>query len=205
MIYRIVWSLCGLVFQVLLRRRIRGTHHVPRRGAVILASNHISNLDPPMVATSIWRPAAFMAKEELFENKFFGWFIRQLHAFPVKRGSGDRAALKKSLEILDSGWPLVMFPEGTRSETGEMKEPEMGVAMIAYRTGVPVVPVYIHGTNRVWPKGGGIKLAQVGIVYGEPMVFTVPEGQKAGRDDYERAAHRIMDEIRRLRDAQGWK
>src|SRR5687767_3374758 len=132
-----------------------------------------------MVATSIWRPAGFMAKEELFESKFFGWFISQLHAFPVKRGTGDRAALKKSIELLEAGWPLVMFPEGTRSETGEMKEPEMGVAMIAYRTGAPVVPVYIHGTNRVMPKGGGITLAQVGIVYGKPIVFTAPEGEKA--------------------------
>lgn len=205
MIYRIVWSLCGLVFQILLRRRIRGTCNVPKRGPVILASNHASNIDPPVVGTCFWRPCAYMAKEELFENKFFGWFIHHLYAFPVKRGAGDRAALKKALEILEAGWPLVMFPEGTRSETGEMKAPEMGVAMIAYRTGAPVIPVYTHGTNRVMPKGGGIKLAQIGVVFGEPLVFSVPEGQKAGRDDYERAAQRIMDEIKRLREAQDWK
>ena len=205
MIYRIVWTLCGLIFQLLLRRRIRGTHNVPKRGPVILASNHVSNLDPPVVGTCIWRPCAFMAKEELFENKLFGWLLYHLYAFPIKRGAGDRGALKKALEILEGGWPLVMFPEGTRSETGEMREPEMGVAMIAYRTGAPVIPVYTHGTNRVRPKGGGIRLAQIGVAFGEPIVFSVPEGQKAGRDDYERAAHRIMDEIKRLREAQGWK
>src|SRR5690349_14319145 len=130
MIYRIVWILCAILFQVLLRRRIRGTHNVPKRGPVILASNHASNIDPPVVGTCIWRPCAFMAKEELFENKLFGWFNRNLYAFPVKRGTGDRGALKKALEILESGWPLVMFPEGTRSETGEMMVPELGVAMI---------------------------------------------------------------------------
>jgi 1-acyl-sn-glycerol-3-phosphate acyltransferase len=202
MTYRIVWLFCVFFFGLFLRRKVRDRDKVPREGAVILASNHISNLDPPHVGTGIWRPCSFMAKEELFRNKLFGWFIRTLNAFPVKRGTADRASLKKCLELLEQGWALVMFPEGTRSETGELQEPEMGVGMIAYRSGAPVVPAYVWGTDRVMPKGGGLRLARVGVRYGEPLHFAMPEGEKAGREEYEAAAHRIMAAIAALRDEE---
>lgn len=202
MIYRITWLLFRVVFRLLLRWRIVGAQNVPRTGPVILASNHISNLDPPVVGVGIWRPCAYMAKEELFSNRFFGWFISKLNAFPVKRGSADRASLKRALETLEQGWPLVMFPEGTRSETGELQEAEMGVGMIAYRSGAPVVPAFIDGTNRVMPKGGGLKLAPITIRYGQPLRFAVPEGTRAGRAEYEAAARQIMEAIRDLRDAE---
>src|SRR5690242_5604124 len=127
MIYRIVWTFLRVFFRLVLRWRIRGAGNVPRSGPVILASNHVSNLDPPAVCVGIWRPCHCMAKEELFVNPLFAWFIRQLYAFPVKRGTADRAALKRAVEILGEGKALVMFPEGTRSESGELQAPEMGV------------------------------------------------------------------------------
>lgn len=202
MIYRAAWILLKIAFHALLRWRITGSDHVPKRGPVILASNHISNLDPPVVGVGIWRPCAFMAKEELFSNRFFGWLIRNLNAFPVKRGTADRASLKKALEVLEQGRSLVMFPEGTRSESGELQEPEMGVGMIAYRSGAPVVPVYVSGTNEVMPKGGGIKLRQIRVRYGAPLHFVAPEGTRPGREEYESAAQRIMEAIRELRDLE---
>ncbi|HEU4754342.1 MAG TPA: lysophospholipid acyltransferase family protein [Armatimonadota bacterium] len=200
MIYRIVWSFCRLAFATLFRWQVRGAEHVPAHGAVILASNHISNLDPPVVGVGVWRPCTFMAKEELFHNRFFGGFIRRLGAFPVKRGAGDRAALKKALELLEEEHALVMFPEGTRSETGELQQAEMGVGMIACRSGAPVVPVYVTGTNRVMPKSGGLHLARICVTYGPPLRFEPPAGSKPGREEYESAAREIMAAIAALRD-----
>src|SRR5688500_13929619 len=106
MIYRLTWLVCRIFFRLFLRWRVVGAENVPETGAVILASNHVSNLDPPVVAVGIWRPAAFMAKEELFTHSLFGWYIRRLHAFPVKRGTADRASLKFALESLQQGWAL---------------------------------------------------------------------------------------------------
>jgi 1-acyl-sn-glycerol-3-phosphate acyltransferase len=201
MIYRLTWLLCRFV-GLFFGYRVVGAHHVPKEGAVIVASNHVSNLDPPVVGIGFWRPGTYMAKEELFRNRFFAWFISKLGAFPVKRGAGDRAALKKALEFLEEGRALVMFPEGTRSETGELQPPEMGVAMIAYRSGAPVVPVYVSGTNQVMPKGGGIRRAPVSVTYGEPLRFVAPEGSRPGREEYEAAAQAIMAAIAALRDGR---
>jgi 1-acyl-sn-glycerol-3-phosphate acyltransferase len=187
---------------LLLRWRIVGAGNVPKTGPLILASNHISNLDPPVVCVGVWRPFTSMAKEELFRHPLFAWYISRLNAFPVKRGTADRAALKHSLEVLERGRALLMFPEGTRSETGELQEPEMGVGMIAYRSGAPVVPAYVSGTNRVLPKGGGFRLAPISTTYGKPLRFVMPEGRKAGREEYEAVAREIMAAIAALRDGK---
>jgi 1-acyl-sn-glycerol-3-phosphate acyltransferase len=200
MIYRIAWLIQLIFYKTFLRCRYRGAENVPKSGPVILASNHISYLDPMVIGCGIWRPCAFMAKEQLFRHRLLGWFITKVNSFPVKRGTGDRAALKRSEEVLEKGMPLVIFPEGTRSETGDLQEPEMGVGMIAYRTGAPVVPVYVSGTNNALPKGGGLRLAPISATYGEPIRFTVPEGRKASREEYEAAARRIMAAIAKLRD-----
>ena len=202
MIYRLVSLLCCLVFRGIFGRRLVGRENVPADGAVIIACNHISNLDPPVVSTGIWRPCAFMAKEELFASRFFGWFITQLNAFPVKRGTADRAALKRSVEILEQDGALVMFPEGTRSESGELQPPEMGVGMIVYRSGAPVVPAYVWGTNQVMPRSGGLHFARIGVRYGKPIRFEAPPNGKPGREEYEAAAQRIMEAIAELRDQE---
>lgn len=200
MMYRVAWMFCLALIRVLFRRRTFGAENVPQTGAVILASNHVSVLDPPVVGTGIWRPCAFMAKEELFKNPAVGWFIRRLYAFPVRRGRADRGALKHSLEVLERGMALVMFPEGTRSESGEMQEPEVGVGMIACRSGAPVVPVFVAGTEKVLPKGGGLRFAPISVTYGEPIRFVSTEGKRPGREDYDLAARRIMGAIAQLRD-----
>ncbi len=200
MIYRVVWTLCWFIYRLLMRARIEGTEYVPKRGAYILAGNHISNLDPPLVAISLWRPHAFMAKEELFRKRWFAWLITRLHAYPVRRGAPDRNALKRSYEYLERGFPVVIFPEGTRSETGELQPAEMGVGMIAYRSGVPVIPFYLWGTREVTPREGGIRLSRVGLRYGPPLEFRAEMGRKPGREEFEQAAERIMAAVAELRD-----
>lgn len=201
MLYRFVWILLRGLFGLLLRFRIFHAERVPATGAVILASNHISTLDPPVVGVAVWRPGAFMAKEELFRNPLAAAFIRGIRAFPVRRGASDRGALKFSLEVLKRGEMLVMFPEGTRSATGELQGGETGVGFIAYRSGAPVVPVYIHGTDRVLPRKGRPRLAPISVTFGEPRVYAAPEGIRPGREEYERCVEEIMADIARLRDA----
>jgi len=200
MMYRIVWWICWAIIQVFFRRRVIGAKNIPSKGPVIIASNHISGLDPPVLGTSYWRSGVYMAKEELFRNRFIGWFIGSIYAFPVKRGVPDRASLKYSLDSLEQGKLLAIFPEGTRSETGELQEAEMGVGMIAYRSGAPVVPAWIYGSNRVLPKGGGLRFPPLLVVFGEPLRFVAPEGTKPGRAEYEDAARKIMAAIAELRD-----
>jgi 1-acyl-sn-glycerol-3-phosphate acyltransferase len=202
MSYRLLWLFFRVTFRVLFRWEVYGADNVPSEGPVLLASNHISAADPPVVGTGIYRRCAFMAKEELFRFPVIGAFIRHIGAFPVRRGAGDLAALKRAIHILEQGKMLAIFPEGTRSETGELQRAEVGVGMIAYRTGAAVVPVYISGTNRVMPKAGGLRLAKVRVAYGKPLrfVYEGPPGTKPGRADYQEAADVVMREIARLRD-----
>ncbi|MBM3947202.1 MAG: 1-acyl-sn-glycerol-3-phosphate acyltransferase [SAR202 cluster bacterium] len=201
MIYRITWLLLRCVFRLFFRWRVLHPERVPASGPVLLAANHESNLDPPAVAVGISRPCASLAKEELFRHPLFGWYLRRLNAFPVRRGEPDRAALQRALEYLNQGWPLIVFPEGTRSDTGELREAELGIALLAYRTGAPVVPVCLHGTRHALPRGGKPRRFPFTVTYGEPLRFSLPEGQRARREEYSAAAAEIMAAIARLRES----
>jgi 1-acyl-sn-glycerol-3-phosphate acyltransferase len=200
MIYRTIWLILNALFRTLLRMRITGASRVPVTGPVILASNHIGNLDPTVVAVGIWRVCAFMAKEELFRNPIQEAFVRSCNAFPVRRGASDRAALKHSLEILKQGGALVMFPEGTRSPTGELQSAESGLGFLAYRSGAPIVPVYIWGSEKVLPRKGLPRPSPISVTYGEPRHYVAPEGSRPGREEYERCVEEIMADIARMRD-----
>ncbi len=201
MTYRFFWTLLLLMLKFRWRYQVRHADRVPRTGAVILASNHISNLDPPAVGCGFWRPCRFMAKEELFKG-WFGKLILRLGAFPVKRGSADRAALKQALEHLEAGRALVMFPEGTRSPDGELQAPEIGVGLIACRSGANVIPCFVRGTDQALARDGKVSRATVSVIYGEPLNFATSSDRKPGREEYEAAARRIMEAIAALRDSR---
>lgn len=197
MIYWIVRFFVRIFFRLVGRWRVEGLENVPAEGPVIVAVNHISMADPPIVGASLRRKGWFMAKEELFKPGI-GWFISKIQAFPIKRGKGDLAALKKSLGILARGEVLVIFPEGTRQEAGELGPPEIGVGMIALRSGAPVVPARITGTNQLLPKGSPLpRFTPVSIRYGRPITIR-HEGGKPGHEDYAAAAREIMEAIARL-------
>lgn len=119
---------------------IEGVENIPQDKPVVLASNHRSYADPVILTMPMKLPVSYMAKEELFRNKLFGWFIRKLGAFPVVRGSGDMQVIDESIKILESGRNLVIFPEGTRSKDGKVGKGKTGVAMIAAKSGADVVP-----------------------------------------------------------------
>jgi 1-acyl-sn-glycerol-3-phosphate acyltransferase len=135
----------------LFRVRVRGRENVPRRGGVLVASNHQSYLDPVLVGLGLNRQIHIMAREGLFRVPGFRRLIRSLNAFPVRRGASDREAVRRAVEILSSGRLLVMFPEGTRTRDGRLQKPKRGLNLLARKAGVPVVPALIDGAFEAWP------------------------------------------------------
>lgn len=128
------------LYKLFYNFHIEGEENIPQDRPVILASNHRSYADPVILTMPMKLPVSYMAKEELFKNKLFGWFITKLGAFPVKRGAGDMSVIDDSSNILKSGRNLVIFPEGTRSKDGKVGKGKSGVALIAAKSGADVVP-----------------------------------------------------------------
>ena len=195
MFYGFLQHLFRLIFYVIFRTRIYGQENIPAEGAVILAANHASNIDPPLMASLIDRPVSYMAKIELFENPIFGAAIRRCHAFPVKRGASDRGAIKAAVNVLKEGRILGLFPEGTRSKTGELQKAEAGVALIAAMTRAPIVPVAILNSHRIFSDGRLIP--QLRIMYGAPIMFP---GDRKSKEELDAFSEEIMAHIARMKD-----
>jgi 1-acyl-sn-glycerol-3-phosphate acyltransferase len=147
--------------------------NMPLSGGVLVAPLHISHLDPPAVACGMKRRLRFMAKDELFHNKLFGALITSLGSFPVKRGETDTESIRRAISLLEEGEAVLIFPEGTRGDGESIQELSRGVAMLAKRTNVPVIPVGVIGTNIVMPRGKarGQKHLTT-LVYGEPFTYS---------------------------------
>jgi 1-acyl-sn-glycerol-3-phosphate acyltransferase len=139
------------LFSTVFDWRVYGLENIPPTGPAILAANHQSFLDPPVVAAPLSRPVSFMAKSELFENPLFGKLIRNLHAFPIRQGRGDRGAIVETVKRLEEGYLLNIYPEGTRCEDGEIAPLLPGIALVIRKAQVPVVPTVLHGTFDAWP------------------------------------------------------
>jgi 1-acyl-sn-glycerol-3-phosphate acyltransferase len=150
--------------------RVVDAKNVPKSGPLILAPNHSSFLDPPALACALPRMTTFMAKEELFRNKLFGWLISSVGSFPVRRGTTDMEAIRNAAKLLESGSALLIFPEGTRNDGDTMLPINRGVELLARKSGASVVPVGIVGTHIKWGKGRKRKLFQkVTVNFGEPI------------------------------------
>lgn len=188
-LYHALRMIAMLLFHVAARLRLRGLSHVPATGACIIASNHLSWTDIPLIPLHFRRKVVYMAKEEYFSSKI-AWLVRFLGAFPVKRGEGDRQALRAAERQLKKGNILIIFPEGTRSRTRTLAKAHAGMGMIALRTGVPVIPVAIWGSENALKKFR----APVTISYGEPMLLT-PKGKKITREDIDEATDQVMRKI----------
>lgn len=195
MLYGFLQYFFRLIFYTLFRTRVYGRENIPAEGAVILAANHASNIDPPLMASLIERPVSYMAKIELFENPIFGAAIRRCHAFPVKRGESDRGAIKAAVTVLKEGRVLGLFPEGTRSKTGELQKAEAGVALIAAMTGAPIVPVAILNSHRIFANGGLIP--QLRIMYGVPISF---HGDRKSKEALDAFSAEIMVHIAQMKE-----
>jgi 1-acyl-sn-glycerol-3-phosphate acyltransferase len=200
MLYAILKPLVVLLMRLLFRVEARGTEHVPAEGAVLIVGNHSSFLDPPLVGGMAPRPLTFLAKAELFGVPILGPLIRRLGAHPVRREGADAAALRTAQRVLEEGKALLVFPEGTRGDEGVLRPAKPGAALLAMHTGVPVVPVYVHGSGRAWPRGRRLpRPAKVMVTFGPPLRFPRASGTER-KAQYEAAGRRMMAAIAGLRD-----
>ena len=141
------------IFRFLFRGQTKGISNLPKTGGVVVVSNHGSHLDPPILGHALGRPVAFMAKAELFRVPILSLIISACGAYPVKRGVGDREALRNASNRLIEGWATGVFLDGTRQENGRVNDPKAGAALLAARTGSPILPVAIVNSHRAFPKG----------------------------------------------------
>jgi 1-acyl-sn-glycerol-3-phosphate acyltransferase len=176
-----------------------GIENVPRQGPLIVCPNHSATLDPPMVPAFLPRGDSWsMAKSEFFKGGFVTWLFRHYHAFPVVRHTADRTALRTAFEILKSGQALVMYPEGTRVESGVLAQPEPGAGFIAQKAGCPVVPVGLTGTRDCLPKGARWpRRTRVSVTFGKPFIV-LSKRADGTRITREEASDAIMLEIAEL-------
>ena len=170
----IVYWIVRAVLQPALRLYFRvariGREHVPAEGGVILAANHRSFLDPWVIGVCLRRPIYFVAKQELFHNRFLGWFLNSLGAFPLRRGASDEESVATALALLERGAAVVIFPEGTRNRSGPLRAPRRGVGRLALESGAPVVPIAVAGTERA-RRGWRIRPVRVSIRCGRPLTY----------------------------------
>lgn len=150
------WSVVSPVLHTYFRGRIYGAENVPKSGPLVVVSNHASDFDPPILASCMTRPVAFMAKEELFKVPGLSQAIRLYGAYPVKRGSADRSAIRAALQALDDGWAVGIFLQGTRTADARIPSPKVGAAMIAAKANVPLLPVSLWGTQKIIQPGSAI-------------------------------------------------
>lgn len=177
MIRVVVIFIIFLVCKTFYRHKVYGLEHLNTAPGEIIAPNHVSFLDPPIIGTSCPYELHFLAKESLFKKPFFGWFIRQLNTHPVAKSGGSLASIRMACEFIESGKKIAIFPEGTRSSSGEFKEPQLGIGLLVLRTKCRVVPTYIHGSYDIWPtsrKFPKLKGRTV-CVFGSPLQFSFDE------------------------------
>ncbi len=203
MAYFIVRNFLKLFFKIVMGFKVYGVENVPKKGGFILAGNHVSHLDPPALASASPRVLHFMARDTLFNNRVLGWIIGSCNSFPVRRGEADLGAIKEAVRRLKNGKVLLIFPEGTRSQSGEIQAAQPGIGYLSLMAGVPILPAYVRGTDEAMPKGArSIKRVRVSVCFGN-----IVEPQKLGlssdrRQASQQLADHIVGEIKRLGEAK---
>ncbi len=187
--------LCLGVSKVLFGLRVEGREHIPCSGAAIIAANHVSFLDPVLVAIAAGRPIHFMAKEELFRFRPFGWLLQQYRVFPVSRRRTDLQAMKRALSLLEQGEIIVIFPEGTRGDGVQLGAAKPGIGLIASRSGAPVIPAFHRGAEKALPRGARLpRPHRITVKFGAPFRFTEVQREK-GEEQIVAFSQTVMSRI----------
>jgi 1-acyl-sn-glycerol-3-phosphate acyltransferase len=202
MIYDITYFLLKWICQVFFDLKVIGRENVPKSGSVILASNHVSYLDPILIGVSVSRRLNFLAKEELFKNPLLSWLLKKLQAFPVSRKQVGPSTVKNALRLVAKGRVLLLFPEGTRGDGKSLLKAKNGIGVIAGRSGAVIVPAYLEGPQEVLPRGSRwVRLHPVTVYFGAPLLpnsssFASEAGKKEANGEL---ADQVMDQIERLK------
>ena len=208
-IYNIVYKLVALTIRIILRLNggltVIGKENIPVDKGVIIAPNHISYLDPPIIGAVIPGNANFMARKGLFEIPVLRWMIKRA-AFPVDRDKPRPSTIKEAVKRLKNGNIVIMFPEGQRSDTGELMEAKRGIGVVAGLSRAPVVPTLITGSEKALPVNAKwLKRAKISVVFGKPIYYTSTK-EKGGRRDnssQEDFGNEITSSIKKLREDHG--
>lgn len=195
-LYRFAMTILPPIFKLFYRYKIIGKENIPQDGRVLICSNHTVYKDPIFLGLSAKpRQVFFMAKQELFKNKFVGFIIRKLGAFPVER-AGGASAIKHGIDLLENDEALGIFIEGTRSKTGELLKPKPGVILLSYDTKAPIVPMAIVGKNGKPPK----IFSRTVVRIGKPIAFEELGMTDSTGLEMRKASRKVMAEIKALRD-----
>ncbi len=187
--------LCRLLFSI----KAYGTENVPRSGAVIIASNHASFVDPPVLAVTIPRSLMYLGRETLFRGRIWSAYLRLVHVIPIDRDGKKTTGLKAALKSIKRGKALVLFPEGARQDGMNFGKPQSGVGFFALRYNLPVVPVYIRGSGKAMPRGSNrIIRTPVKVFCGKPVKYSMQSDDKTA--EYDRVARAVMSEIAKLKE-----
>ena len=194
-LYRCGYTLCKTVARIGFGYRAFGRENIIEDGPAIMAANHQSYLDPPLVGITCRAELYYLARKTLFDNKLFGSILSRVNALPVDLSGGDLTAVRTIINLLKQGHRTVIFPEGTRSLTGQIQRARPGIGMIIAKTLAPVVPMRIFGSFQAWPKGGKIKLYPVTVVVGRPIRFKKEDLGAKNREAYQKISEQVLATI----------
>jgi 1-acyl-sn-glycerol-3-phosphate acyltransferase len=199
-VYGFFYGLCRLAYQMFFRGDVSGLENLPETGGYIVAANHASHLDPPIVGLFLPRQVSFFARKTLWKPGVASWWLTKVGTIPVDRDGGTSIdAIKRVLQALSRDKVVIVFPEGTRSPDGELQTPRPGVGLLACRAQVPVVPARVFGSFEAFGKDGRLRLGTpVSVAYGRPLTPSEYDHPDDGKERYARTAARIMEAIGRI-------
>ncbi len=196
--YLFGYTLSKIILRVFFRMRVIHPERLLEEGGVIYAANHASYLDPPIIGSSCRRPIYYLARKTLMKWPILGPIFPSLNVVPVDQERADMSALKTIIKLVREGHRTIIFPEGSRTDNGELQPAQPGLGLVVSKTRAPVVPMRIFGSFEAFPRGASrVKLARITVVVGEPMFFNDSD-LADGRDSYQKVSERVMAAIAAL-------
>ena len=198
MIYTVAKLISYIFCKIYFRLEVNGADNIPKKGGVLVASNHSSFLDPVIVGVGISRQTYYLTKQSLFEIPIFRLLIKALHTIPVRRELVSVSTFKELIKSLNAKKVIILFPEGTRSLDGKLGQGKVGVGMIALKADVPIIPAYIDGAIKAFPKNGKwIHPKKIRVIFGKPIM---PNGKDLNKKNYREISTQVMQSISSLKE-----